>query len=164
MQIICTLLQTDKMSAPHHSIFHRLDALPTAQPTASKHTILDRGTYGHQLTNTIIACPELWIHLSLFFMACIRHCFLPVSFMDVIITPIIKNKGGNLMDVNNYRAIVLSNVDSKILERLLLSKTKENASNGDKYQFSFKAGHSKLMCASVVKKLTITLIRSVMWI
>ena len=25
------------MPAPHHSVFHRLDALPAAQPTASKH-------------------------------------------------------------------------------------------------------------------------------
>jgi len=24
-------------SAPHHSVFYRLDALPVAQPTASKH-------------------------------------------------------------------------------------------------------------------------------
>ena len=38
------------------------------------------------------------------------------SFMDVIITPLIKNKGGNLTDINNYRAIALSNVDTKILE------------------------------------------------
>jgi len=26
------------MPAPHHSFFYRLDALPAAQPTASKHT------------------------------------------------------------------------------------------------------------------------------
>jgi len=25
------------MPAPHHSVFYRLDALPAAQPTASKH-------------------------------------------------------------------------------------------------------------------------------
>jgi len=30
---VCTLLQT----APHHSVFYRPDALPAAQPTASKH-------------------------------------------------------------------------------------------------------------------------------
>jgi len=32
---ICTSLQT--MPAPHHSVFYRLDALPPAQPTVSKH-------------------------------------------------------------------------------------------------------------------------------
>jgi len=34
---VCTLLQTDTMPAHHHSVFYRLDALPAAQPKASKH-------------------------------------------------------------------------------------------------------------------------------
>ena len=34
---ICTSLQTYTMPAPHHSVFYRPDALPAAQPTASKH-------------------------------------------------------------------------------------------------------------------------------
>ena len=110
------------------------------------------GPNGLFMESFIYACPELWIHLSLFFTACIKHCFLPQSFMDVIITPLIKNKGGNLTDINNYRAIALSNVDTKILERLLLSKTKESVSVGDKYQFGFKAGHSTSVCTGVVKK------------
>jgi len=110
------------------------------------------GPNGIFMESFIYACPELWIHLSLFFTACIRHCFLPTSFMDVIITPLVKNKGGNLTDVNNYRAIALSNVDTKIFERLLVSKTNERKSEGDKYQFGFKSGHSTSMCAGAVKK------------
>jgi len=36
---LCTSLQTDKknMPATHHSVIYRPDALPAAQPTASKH-------------------------------------------------------------------------------------------------------------------------------
>jgi len=39
---VCTSLQTDNhrqitTPAPHHSVFYRQDALPVAQPTASKH-------------------------------------------------------------------------------------------------------------------------------
>jgi len=34
---VCTLLRTDNTPAPHHSVFYRPDALPAAQPTASKH-------------------------------------------------------------------------------------------------------------------------------
>ena len=35
---VCTSLQTDNhASIPHHSVFYRPDALPAAQPTASKH-------------------------------------------------------------------------------------------------------------------------------
>ena len=36
MLVICTSLQTDNNTTPHHSIF--TDALPDAQPTVSKHT------------------------------------------------------------------------------------------------------------------------------
>jgi len=36
---VCTSLQTDihASTLPHHSVFYRPDALPAAQPTASKH-------------------------------------------------------------------------------------------------------------------------------
>ena len=34
---VCTVLQTEAMPAPHHSVFYRPDALPAAQPTVSKH-------------------------------------------------------------------------------------------------------------------------------
>ena len=34
---VCTLLQTDNHAITHHSVFYRSDALPAAQPTASKH-------------------------------------------------------------------------------------------------------------------------------
>jgi len=34
---VCTSIQTLTMPAPHHSVFYRPDALPAAQPTASKH-------------------------------------------------------------------------------------------------------------------------------
>jgi len=34
---VCTVLQTDTTPAPHCSVFYRPDALPVAQPTASKH-------------------------------------------------------------------------------------------------------------------------------
>ena len=59
------------------------------------------GPNGLFMESFIYACPELWIHLSLFFTACIKHCFLPDSFMNVVITPLVKNKGGNLTDINS---------------------------------------------------------------
>jgi len=34
---LCTLLQADNHTSTHHSVFYRPDALPVAQPTASKH-------------------------------------------------------------------------------------------------------------------------------
>jgi len=37
MQIICTCLLTDNHASTWSLSFYRLDTLPTAQPTASKH-------------------------------------------------------------------------------------------------------------------------------
>jgi len=34
---VCTLLQADNHASTHHSVFYMPDALPAAQPTASKH-------------------------------------------------------------------------------------------------------------------------------
>ena len=34
---VCTWFQTDNHASTHHSVFYRLDALPAAQPTESKH-------------------------------------------------------------------------------------------------------------------------------
>jgi len=64
----------------------------------------------------------------------------------------VKNKGGDLTDANNYRAIALSNVDTKILERLMLPQITTFDSTSDKYQFGFKSGHSTSQCAGAVKE------------
>jgi len=39
--------------------------------------------------------------------------------VDSAILPQVENKGGELTDVNNYRAVALSNAETKILETLL---------------------------------------------
>jgi len=36
--------------------------------------------------------------------------------------PLVKNKGGDLTDVDNYRAIALLNVETKLLETIILQK------------------------------------------
>ena len=51
--------------------------------------------------------------------------------------PLMKNKGGYLTDVDNYRAIALSNVETKVLETIILQKFTETA-ECDMYQFGFK--------------------------
>ena len=51
--------------------------------------------------------------------------------------PLVKNKGGDLTDVDNYRAIALSNVETKVLEIIILQKFTETA-ECDMYQFDIK--------------------------
>ena len=95
--------------------------------------------------------PTLFIHLSLLFNLFIAHCYIPLTFMQSVIVPLVKVKGGDLTDVNNYRAIAISNAISKILETVFIDKvTTVNAY--DSHQFGFKVGHSTGLCTNTMKK------------
>ena len=54
-------------------------------------------------------------------------------------------------DINNYRAIALSNSITKIFEAILIGKVKSFNDN-DCYQFGFKVGHSTGHCTNIMKK------------
>jgi len=73
--------------------------------------------------------------------------------MQSTIRPLVKNKGGDLTDPNNYRAIALANMETKILESILMDKL-HSYDDCDKYQYGIKKGHSTAMCTSAVKKVT----------
>jgi hypothetical protein len=90
---------------------------------------------------------RLLVHLNILFNMFIAHCHTPTLFMQSVIVPLIKCKGGDLTDINNYRAIAIS----KIFETILLNKV-TSVSACDKHQFGFKAGHSTGHCTNAVKK------------
>ena len=94
---------------------------------------------------------KLSVHLSLLYTFCVRHGYLPDHFMDINIIPLVKNKCGDLTDMNNYRAIALSNVETKILEKIILTKVVTH-SDVEEHQFGFKKGHSTTLCARIVKQ------------
>ena len=71
--------------------------------------------------------------------------------MQSTMIPLVKNKCGDLSDLNNYRAIALSSALSKILETLL-AVFLHNDSEVDCFQFGFKSGHSTGLCTSVLKQ------------
>ena len=98
--------------------------------------------YGHHI---------LYVHLSLLFNLFITHCHIPSMFMKSVIVPLVKIKGGDLTDVNNYRAIALSNTISKILESIFINRV-TSVSASDSYQFGFKTGHSTGLCTNTMKK------------
>jgi len=103
------------------------------------------GPNGLYLESFIYGGLKLYIHLSLLFTSFVRHCYLPRSLMEIVIKPMVKNKGGDLTDVNNYRAIALSNVETKIFEAIVLCKVLVD-SEYDAPQFGFKTGHSTGLC------------------
>jgi len=93
---------------------------------------------------------RLATHLCILFNLFITHSFLPDSFMSSTIIPLIKCKTGDLTDINNYRAITLSNAVTKILECILLAYVKDKCAVVDS-QFGFKSGHSTSLCTHSFK-------------
>jgi len=94
---------------------------------------------------------RLATHLCIVFNLFLTHGFIPENFMSSIIVPLVKCKSGDLTDINNYRAITLSNAITKILEAVLLEHVNDKISRVDS-QFGFKAGHSTSLCTFSFKQ------------
>ena len=75
------------------------------------------------------------------FSMMLTHNVLLSSFSKVILTPIVKDKPGNVFDKDNYRSIAVATVSSKILERAILSRCGCQLTTSD-HQFGFKERHS----------------------
>ena len=93
---------------------------------------------------------KLCILLKLVFNCMFLHGHLPKDFMNTLIVPIVKNKKGNISDSDNYRPIALTNVASKIMEVIILSKYKMSFVTQSN-QFGFKIGHSTDTCVFTMK-------------
>ena len=94
-------------------------------------------------TDYLIHCITLLLNC----MLC--HGHVPNSFLCANIIPIPKSIRLNLSDSNNYRAIALSNIFGKILDKIILSTESELLKTSD-MQFGFKAHSSTVMCSTVL--------------
>ena len=94
----------------------------------------------------------LSVHLTILFNMFTAHCYLPADIMKTTVVPLLKNKSGDVCDVNNYRAIALSNCSSKLLESVILHCFQLHDTSDSDYQFGFKAGHSTSLGCSVLKQ------------
>ena len=64
-----------------------------------------------------------------------------------------KNKSGDLSDINNYRAIALSNSLSKVIEKLILIDCFQSCDvYDDNHQFGFKKNNSTSLSCAVLKR------------
>ena len=52
--------------------------------------------------------PAIGVHLKLLFNIMVHHDFLPDSFGNEVIIPSVKDKQGDLCNIDNYRGIILS--------------------------------------------------------
>lgn len=95
---------------------------------------------------------RLSLYLSILFNLFLLYGYVPDAFHRATIIPLVKCKSGDLSDVNNYRAIALSNSITKILESLILSFI-DSYDTPDEYQFGFKTNHCTATCTHILKKI-----------
>ena len=88
--------------------------------------------------------------MKLLFQLILKHGFVPDSFGFGISIPLIKDKTGNLNDLDNYRAVTLSCVISKLFEMVVLDICNDVLST-DPLQFSFKTGTGCIYAIFTVK-------------
>jgi len=72
--------------------------------------------------------------------------------MQSLVIPLVKNKSGDLSDINNYRAIALYPVISKIFENVI-GKFLRTDTSAENHQFGFKAHHLTSLCTNVLKEM-----------
>jgi len=106
------------------------------------------GTYSDHLRHAPhrFACCLLLVFNSL-----LTHGMVPEEMCLSTVSPIPKNKRKSLSDPENYRAIALSSVMGKLLDRVFLLKCPSLSKTSD-MQFGFKKGHGTLHCSFVVRE------------
>ena len=81
--------------------------------------------------------PKLLIHLQILFNAMQQHSFIPSLMLRGNISPLVKDRDGNLSDSSNYRAVTLSSVFIQMFEKLQKLKYAYFLPQSD-MQFGFK--------------------------
>jgi len=77
-----------------------------------------------------------------------KYQYLPKSFVQSVIVSLVKCKRVDSTDVNNHKAITVSNALSELFETVIFDAFPESRME-DGYQFGFKPGHSTRLYARV---------------
>ena len=88
----------------------------------------------------------------MFLNAMFAHGYMPDKLMQSVIIPIVKNKKGDITNMDNYRPIAITTVLSKILELIILSKFRHLLLTKDN-QFGFKQKHGTDMCIFALQQI-----------
>ena len=85
--------------------------------------------------------PKLMIHLHVLFNAMLQHSYIPTHMLRGNISPLVKDRDGDLSDSSHYRAVTLSAIFIQMYESLEKAKFGYFLPNND-LQFGFKSGVS----------------------
>ena len=109
------------------------------------------GNLGQYSDHVRLAPQRFACCLLLVFNALLMHGVVPEEMCLSTVSPIPKNKRKCLSDSENYRAIALSSIMGKLLDKVFLLKC-ASLSNTSDMQFGFKKGHSTMQCSFVVRE------------
>ena len=107
--------------------------------------------YGIDRNHLTYASDILSGFLSKLFNSFLRHSFIPACVTLGEITPVIKNKLGNIHESKNYRPIMTSCNVFKIFEYVLLNRLQFSLKISNR-QFGFTPNTSSLMCVTLIKE------------
>jgi hypothetical protein len=96
------------------------------------------------------ASENLYVMLSTVFNCMIIHGYLPSTFMQSVIVPVIKNKKESITEQDNYRPIAIASVSSKIFQLIKLNAYKDLLITNHN-QFGFKEKHGTDMGVFALK-------------
>lgn len=99
----------------------------------------------------INAGKKLSVYLSLLFTSMLHHGMSPQGMLNGTMVPIPKGRWANLTTSDNFRAITLSSIFSKIIDVIVMSKECDNLITSG-LQFSFKPGASTSVCTAMVQE------------
>ena len=142
-------------SASHHADNSCLSHMLTVHDLALAVKCLKQGKHdGHVgfYSDHLRLAPQRFLSgLALTLNALLVHGVVPDEMRLSTVSPIPKNKRKSVNDSDNYRAIALSSIVGKMLDRILIKKCPELSLTSD-LQFGFKAGHSTTQCSFVARE------------
>ena len=109
------------------------------------------GNLGQYSDHLIYSTPRFQCCLSLLLNSLLTHNVVPENILLSTVSPIPKNKRKSMNQSNNYRAIALSCVIGKLLDKVILSKCQE-LTDTSQQQFGFKKAHSTTQCTFIVNE------------
>ena len=108
----------------------------------------------HMWSNFVIwAPPCMRAHIRLLFSAMLSHGHFPPALNKATIISIPKDPKGDICDSANYRGIALTSCFAKLLEIVLIEKSRGTI-NTSHLQFAYKAKYSTSMCTLLLKEIT----------
>lgn len=116
----------------------RISATAVAQVIRQMSRGKSPGHDGLSIEHLQYAGPHIARVLAMFYSLCISHSYLPEPLMKTIVVPIVKNKTGDISDINNYRPISLATIVAKVLDSVLDAQLAEYIALHDN-QFGFRS-------------------------